>query len=64
MISGGGERLVPEFEECRRLAGEKNLPLVEVYRRIEAGTVRFRENFRISVMKRIFRGLPLPQEPA
>ncbi len=33
--AGGGERLVPEFEECRRLAGEKNLPLVEIYRRLE-----------------------------
>ena len=33
---GGGERIVPEFEECRRLAVEKKLPLVEVYRRLEA----------------------------
>ena len=28
-------RIVPEFEECRRLAGEKGLPLMEVYRIIE-----------------------------
>lgn len=36
VVSGGGsERLVPEFEECRRLAVEKNLPLVEIYRRLE-----------------------------
>jgi uncharacterized protein (TIGR00299 family) protein len=34
--AGEGERLVPEFEECSRVAAEKNLPLVEVYRRIEA----------------------------
>jgi pyridinium-3,5-bisthiocarboxylic acid mononucleotide nickel chelatase len=27
----GTEKLIPEFEECRRLAGEKNLPLKEVY---------------------------------
>ncbi len=32
---GGGERLVPEFEECRRIAMEKNLPLLEIYRRLE-----------------------------
>lgn len=30
--SGGVERLSPEFEECRRLAIEKGLPLLEVYR--------------------------------
>jgi uncharacterized protein (TIGR00299 family) protein len=32
--SGEGERLVPEFEECRRLAAETGLPLVEIYRRL------------------------------
>lgn len=31
-------RIVPEFEECRRLAGEKGLPLMEVYRIIERET--------------------------
>lgn len=32
---GDGERLVPEFEECRRIADRLNLPLVEIYRRLE-----------------------------
>lgn len=30
-----GETLVPEFEECKRIAREKGLPLIEVYKRIE-----------------------------
>jgi len=39
IIAGGIERLVPEFEECRRIATRENLSIVEVYRRIadEAG---------------------------
>ena len=32
----GGASFVPEFEECRRFARERNLPLIEVYRRLEA----------------------------
>ena len=32
---GGNERLVPEFEECRRIAAERAMPLREVYTRIE-----------------------------
>ena len=35
VVSDGRERLVPEFEECKRLAAEKNLPLIEVYRILE-----------------------------
>jgi pyridinium-3,5-bisthiocarboxylic acid mononucleotide nickel chelatase len=31
----GLERLVPEFEECKRLALEKGLPLMEVYKILE-----------------------------
>ena len=31
----GKERLVPEFEECKRIAMEKNLPLRDVYALIE-----------------------------
>jgi pyridinium-3,5-bisthiocarboxylic acid mononucleotide nickel chelatase len=31
-------RIVPEFEECRRIAGERGLPLMEVYRIIERET--------------------------
>jgi uncharacterized protein (DUF111 family) len=27
----GKEKLIPEFEECKRLAAEKNLPLREVF---------------------------------
>lgn len=33
--SGDSMRRVPEFEECRRLAGELNLPLLDIYRCIE-----------------------------
>jgi hypothetical protein len=29
------EKLIPEFEECKRLAVEKNLPLKEVYSILE-----------------------------
>jgi uncharacterized protein (TIGR00299 family) protein len=36
VVHEGKTRLIPEFEECRRLAGEKNLPLLEVYRILEA----------------------------
>ncbi|HEY6838400.1 MAG TPA: nickel pincer cofactor biosynthesis protein LarC [Geobacteraceae bacterium] len=37
VIGRAGEilRIVPEYEECRRLAEEKGLPLAEVYRRLE-----------------------------
>jgi uncharacterized protein (TIGR00299 family) protein len=35
VLHDGRERLIPEYEECRRIAGEKNLPLLEVYRIIE-----------------------------
>jgi uncharacterized protein (TIGR00299 family) protein len=36
VVIDGQEILVPEFEECKRLAKEKNLPLKEVYRILEA----------------------------
>ncbi len=32
----GTERLSPEFEECKRIALEKNIPLIDVYKRVEA----------------------------
>jgi len=32
----GVERLSPEFEECKRIALEKNIPLLDVYKQIEA----------------------------
>jgi len=35
IVRDGTEKLVPEFEECKRLAVEKNLPLIEVYRILE-----------------------------
>lgn len=35
IVSDGIERVVPEFEECRRVALERKIPLHEVYRRIE-----------------------------
>ena len=31
----GVERRIPEFEECKRLAQERNIPLIEVYRILE-----------------------------
>lgn len=31
----GKERFIPEYEECRRLAIEKNIPLIEIYRNLE-----------------------------
>lgn len=38
IASGGSKRLVPEFEECRRLAETHRIPLVQVYRLIERET--------------------------
>ncbi len=35
-ILENSERLVPEFEECRRIAEEKNIPLIQVYKILEA----------------------------
>jgi pyridinium-3,5-bisthiocarboxylic acid mononucleotide nickel chelatase len=32
----GAERLAPEFEECKRVALEKNIPLIDVYKQVEA----------------------------
>ena len=31
----GREKLIPEFEECKRLATEKSIPLIEVYKILE-----------------------------
>ena len=31
----GMEQLRVEFEECKRIAAEKKLPLIEVYRKLE-----------------------------
>jgi len=38
VVSGGVERLVPEFEECRRISLREKISIVEVYHRISAGT--------------------------
>ena len=35
IIIDGKEQLRVEFEECKRIAAEKNLPLAEVYRKLE-----------------------------
>ena len=35
VIHDGKERLIPEHEECKRLAIEKNIPLLEVYKILE-----------------------------
>jgi uncharacterized protein (TIGR00299 family) protein len=36
IVMDGVERLVPEFEECRRIALEKKIPLIEVARILES----------------------------
>lgn len=36
VLNDGKETLVPEFEECKRIAKEEKLPLLEVYRRLES----------------------------
>lgn len=36
IIADGKERMAPEFEECKRVALENKLPLIEVYRIVEA----------------------------
>ncbi|MEK6756532.1 MAG: nickel pincer cofactor biosynthesis protein LarC [Bacteroidota bacterium] len=35
VLHDGRERFVPEFEECKRIATEKGMPLVDVYRILE-----------------------------
>ncbi len=35
VLDGGQERLIPEFEECKRIAVEKGIPLVRVYKMLE-----------------------------
>jgi hypothetical protein len=41
ILSDGKERLAPEFEECKRIALEKNIPLIEVYRAVEVELYSF-----------------------
>jgi len=36
IIYDGRERLVPEFEECRRIATKFNIPLLNIYRALDA----------------------------
>ncbi len=36
ITSDGTERLAPEFEECKRIALEKNIPLLDVYKQVES----------------------------
>ena len=43
-IDGSG-RIFPEFEECKRLAKQTNLPLIEVYKRIEVEIHRIQKDF-------------------
>jgi uncharacterized protein (DUF111 family) len=31
-LDGGVAQVAPEFESCKKLAAEKNLPLAEIYR--------------------------------
>jgi len=40
VLYDGRERLIPEHEECRRIAGEKNIPLKEVYSILERELAR------------------------
>ena len=34
-LPNGTERLIPEYEECRRIAGETGVPIPDVYRKIQ-----------------------------
>lgn len=34
LLPNGKERVIPEYEECRRIAGESGVPIPDVYRRI------------------------------
>lgn len=34
----GNKRIIPEFEECKRIADENNVPLLDVYRKIDSLT--------------------------
>jgi hypothetical protein len=38
VLPNGGERLIPEYEECRRIAEETGIPLPDVYRHMVAST--------------------------
>ncbi len=38
VIAGGSERLIPEFEECKRIAEREKLSILDVYRRIAGET--------------------------
>lgn len=33
-LPNGGERLIPEYEECRRIAEETGIPIPDVYMKI------------------------------
>ena len=35
VLVDGAERITPEFEECKRIATEQGLPLIEVYKMLE-----------------------------
>jgi len=35
VLVNGAERITPEYEECKRIAIEKQIPLIEVYRMLE-----------------------------
>ena len=37
--TAGKKRIIPEFEECKRVADEHNIPLLEVYHKIESLTL-------------------------
>lgn len=34
ILPNGNERLIPEYEECRRIAGETGIPIPDVYRQL------------------------------
>jgi uncharacterized protein (TIGR00299 family) protein len=36
ILRDGRTHIIPEFEECRRIAGERGIPLIDVYRTLDA----------------------------
>ncbi len=40
VVRDGEEKLIPEFEECKRISAENRIPLLEVYKQVEQDIAR------------------------